>query len=240
MKRTIIWFSGGVPSAVAGKITLDKYPDAIPVFIDTHSEEKDLYRFLDDIQNWYGKEIIRLSSNKYTSVDDVVTKTKYMSGIAGARCTLELKKKVRFAFQQVDDIHVFGYTIDNRDFRRAIRFVENNFELILYFPLVNKGYTKKDCFNVIEEVGITIPYMYRINYDNNNCPGCLKVTSPWYCDKIRTDFPDIFNTRSEQGRRLNVRLVIYKGKRIFLDELPAGITFKKQKSESCDFLCGKG
>ena len=59
MKEPIIcWFSGGVTSAVACSLAIDKYgkDNCRCVFIDTKNEDDDSYRFLKDCEKWYGKE----------------------------------------------------------------------------------------------------------------------------------------------------------------------------------------
>ena len=68
--------------------------------------------------------------------------------------------------------------------------------------------------------------MYRLGFENNNCIGCVKATSPAYWNLTRKNFPERYRQRAEQSRRLGVRLVRYKGVRIFLDELPEDATEK--------------
>ena len=49
--------------------------------------------------------------------------------------------------------------------------------------------------------------------------------------------PDQFRERAEQSRHLGVRLVRYKGKRIFLDELPEDAKGRGMKSYECGIFC---
>ena len=65
-----------------------------------------------DVERWIGRSVTIIKSAKYADIDDVFQRTKYMAGIGGARCTTELKKLPRVAWQDPDDIHVFGYTAD--------------------------------------------------------------------------------------------------------------------------------
>jgi hypothetical protein len=58
------------------------------------------------------REVVLIRSEQYATVDEVFEQTRYMAGIAGARCTTELKKRPRLAFQRPDDVHVFGYTLE--------------------------------------------------------------------------------------------------------------------------------
>lgn len=124
MKRTVVWYSCGAASAVAAKLTLEQYPDALIVCCVIPSEHPDNERFMKDCEKWYGKEIIKLKSDKYKDPWDVFEKTRYLVGPYGARCTTELKKIVRQKFQKLSDRQVFGFTSEESD--RADRFRTQN------------------------------------------------------------------------------------------------------------------
>jgi len=214
--------------------------EVLPVCCDTRpSEHPDNYRFSKECEAWFGQPVIYLSSDKFDTVDEVFSETRYMSGVAGARCTTELKKAPRLAFQRPDDIHVFGLTFDEKD--RVAAFTSRNPELFLKWILVARRLTKNDCYEEITRAGIKLPVMYQLGFDNNNCPGCVKASSPWYWSMIRKHFPDVFKRRCEQSRAIGCKLVeISHHNRIFLDELP-NREFKKPKvreSLSCGPECG--
>lgn len=236
--RIIVWFSCGAASAVAAKKSIELFPNVEVVLCDTRpSEHSDNYRFFDDCQKWFGQPIRVLKSDDYTTVDEVFEKTKYMAGVRGARCTTELKKIPRLKWAQPDDIHVFGFTADKKELKRIRDFEMRNPELRLKWVLRDLGITKAMCYDQIQEAGIRLPEMYALGYDNNNCPGCVKASSPWYWDKIRKDFPEVFKRRCEQSRRLGVRLVeIRHHVRIYLDELPPGPFKKSGRKENLS--CG--
>jgi len=202
-------------------LAIKKYGDAcLVVYCDTMAtEHPDNERFFQDVQRWLGREIMRLRSDKYATVDEVFERTGYMAGIYGARCTVEMKKMPRFAFQDPSDIHVFGLTAEET--QRIQRMREANPELHLDFVLADAGYSKADCLQVVSDAGIALPVMYRLGYKNNNCLGCVKATSARYWNMIRRDFPDVFARRAQQSRALGVRLTRLYGERVFLDELPA-------------------
>lgn len=239
--RVIVWFSCGAASAVAAKLTIEDNPnrDVLIVCCDTRpSEHQDNYRFCNDCEAWWGRKIVFINNPKYKTVDEVFDRERYMSGIRGARCTTELKKIPRLQFANPEDIHVFGFTFDER--KRVREFRMRNPELILKWTLVDHCYTKQDCYEELHRAGIELPAMYRLGFDNNNCPGCVKASSPWYWDMVRTHFPIVFNRRCEQSRKLGVRLVKIEDVRIFLDELPKGPFKKGNKKEnlSCGPECG--
>lgn len=63
------------------------------------------------------------------------------------------------------------------------------------------------------------------------------ATSARYWNRVRKYFPAVFKRRCEQSRRLGVRLVRYKGVRIFLDELPEDATDQIAEDLSCGPQC---
>jgi len=218
--RVVVWFSCGAASAVAAKFAIEKYGDrAVIVHCDTRaSEHPDNRRFYDDVQRWLGREIVTIKSAKYETVDDVIEARHYLAGVAGAPCTVELKKVPRFAFQLADDLHIFGYTLDEKN--RIAKFEKENPELNLEWILRDKYYTKKRCFYELELAGIKPSEMYHLGFENANCIGCNKASSPHYWQRTRLYFPEVFTRRAEQGRRFGARLVRINGERKFLDELP--------------------
>jgi hypothetical protein len=219
--KAIVWYSDGAASAVAAKLAVEKYGDAVEVVKcdTTTSEHPDNLRFRKDVERWIGREVKLIQSEKYQTVDDVFESTRYMAGIAGARCTVELKKIPRFAYQQVDDIHIFGLTVD--EWKRIEQFKRNNPELAFDWILREKFIRKEECYRMLEQAGIKLPEMYGLGFDHNNCLGCVKATSPGYWNRIRKHFPDVFERRARQSRAIGARLTRHNGARIFLDE-PAG------------------
>ena len=239
--RVISWFSCGVTSAVATRLVLDRFPEAIIAYCDTGSEHNDNKRFIKDCEEWYGKGITILQSPKYKDIWSVFEKTKYLAGVKGARCTTELKKLVRREFEQPDDLQIFGF--DSSEASRAERFKGHNPEVSTWFPLIEKKLSKNDCLEIVQKQGIKLPVMYELGYRNNNCIGCVKGQAG-YWNKIRMDFPDVFERMAKQERELNVAICkSYAGdgkrKRVFLDELPPDMGRYKDLDIQCGLFCGE-
>lgn len=238
MSRVVVWFSCGAASACAAKLAAQKYGgDVRVVYCNTlSSENPDNSRFKSDVEDWIGNSIEIISSEKYTDIDDVFMRTRYMSGIKGARCTVELKKVPRFDFQLPDDVHIFGLTADEE--KRIQRFENNNPELFLEWNLREAGLVKEDCYRMLQDARIDLPVMYSLGFKNNNCIACVKATSYVYWNRTRRYFPEVFVKRARQSRELGVRLVRYKGQRIFLDELPEGVCDTEPEEDiECGPIC---
>lgn len=200
MTRVVSWFSCGAASAVATKLAIASGPVTI-AYCEVVEEHPSSMVFLKECEKWYGQEIIILGNDKYSrSIYEVFEKTRYLVGPGGARCTGELKKQVRLGFQEPNDAHVMGYTVEEQD--RYDRFIDaNNVECMA--PLIDAGLTKSDCLAMIENAGIDLPEMYKLGYLNNNCIGCVKATSPNYWVKIGQDFPEFFERMSNTEKELN-------------------------------------
>lgn len=241
-KETIaVWFSCGAASAVAAKKTIEKYGQTHNILIVNNpvvNEHEDNTRFLKDCEKWLGVNIIKAVNEKYPTCDirDVFDKRKYMSGVAGAPCTKELKKEARYQFETKNKIdwHVLGFTLDEK--HRSDRFMKFERENLIPI-LIDLKITKQDCFDILQEAGIKLPEIYSYGFPNANCIGCVKSASPTYWNLVREKFPEVFQERVEQSRRIGTKLVKRKGERIFLDELLPTDKGRKIKSWECGIFC---
>jgi hypothetical protein len=241
-KVIAVWFSCGAASAVAAKKTIEKYSKRNNVLVvnnPVQEEDGDNQRFLYDVEKWIGQPILYAKNTKLgtTSAVEVWEKRKFMSGIHGAPCTMVLKKEARYEFESNNhiDYHVLGFTYDEEDrHKRFIKYEKDN----LLPVLIDAKITKQECFEIITQAGIKLPRIYSLGYPNANCIGCVKATSATYWKLVREKHPTVFAARAEQSRRLGVRLLRYKGKRIFLDELPEKVKAGgKIKSFNCNIFC---
>jgi 3'-phosphoadenosine 5'-phosphosulfate sulfotransferase (PAPS reductase)/FAD synthetase len=213
------WFSCGITSAVACKLAIEQYgEDNVELYyfvID--SAHPDNERFIRDCEEWYGKKINRIQSEKYTDQFDVIRKTKYVNGPAGARCTLELKKKMRF---KIEDEYkqwagqIFGFEFEKREVNRAIRFSEQYPKAKPVFPLIDNELTKVMCADILEMNGIKLPVMYDLGFHNNSCIGCVKG-GKGYWNHVRKTFPDYFERMAKLEREVERSCI----RGVFLDEL---------------------
>jgi len=248
MNRVVVWVSGGVPSAIAAKITIDKYKNVLPVVLvntDTSAEDDDNYRFLNDIGVWLNRRVVFLKSVKYDDPIDVYEKTKYLVGVKGARCSTELKKKVRKSFQDLkNDLQVFGYTSDKADIERSKKFLDNNPLVNAWFPLIEQNISNKDCHKLLKEAKIERPRTYDLGFKNANClkTGCVKGNMG-YWNWFRKYNPDGFWRMAKLERKLDVAICkTYKNGqrvRVFLDELEPNRGNYKSEVIECGFTCGE-
>lgn len=239
-----VWFSSGAASAVAAKKTIERYGNLCRVRLVNNpivEEDADNRRFLADVRDWLGYEIEDARNAKFpnASVVEVWDARGGMSFPHGAPCTIALKKQARQQWEAWNkpDWHVLGFTADEA--KRHARFVLTERPNVLPV-LIEEGLTKADCLSVLLQAGISPPAAYAKGYQNANCPGCVKATSPTYWNHVRSVDPEVFASRAEQSRRLGSKLVRYRGERIFLDQLPAdakGRPMKQIKAPECGLFC---
>lgn len=239
MGRTLIWWSTGAASAVMARLTLLDDPEAIIARCETSNEDPDNYRFEADVMRRLNRSVTLLKSEKYDSVWDVWQRRRYMAGVDGAICTVEMKIAPRLVFQKPDDVHVFGYSADARDIERFERLKANYPELMLRAPLIERGVTKAACLAIVEGWGIELPRSYAMGFPNANClqTGCVKATSPHYWSLYRLHFPDKFARTAAYARELGVRLARINNERVFIDDIPADWPVTNPVVPTCDFLC---
>jgi len=239
----ISWFSTGVTSAVATKIALEQYSNVRIIYIDIATQHPDSLRFLKDCQDWFGQEIEIHRSEKYTDHFDVIEKTRYINGAYGARCSLELKKKVRYKIEDESewDGQGFGFDFSKHEIERAERFKKEYPDSKPVFPLIDAKLNKGECHGILLNAGIKQPKMYDLGYPNNNCVGCVKGGAG-YWNAIRRDFPITFERMAKLEREIN-HTCLKETKdgetvKVYLDELdPNKGNYLKPILPDCGMFC---
>lgn len=229
--QRVAWFSAGISSFIASYLAK---PDRI-VFINVANQHPDTLRFIADAERILNQPIEIIGSYDYRqSVDEVILSDRYLNGPGGARCTLILKKRVRQEWERrncADGLtYIWGY--DSTERKRAERTAENS-EFPCEFPLIERNLRKEDCHALAEQLGIKRPEMYELGYANNNCIGCVKG-GKGYWNRIRVDFPDVFERRAKEERVLGRSCI----NGTFLDELdPNAGNMRTEVMPACSFDC---
>jgi hypothetical protein len=251
-RMIVSWFSAGVSSAVGTKIYIIEpmYPEIDKIiYIDIDDQHPDSMRFVKDCEQWFGKEISILSS-PYKSVENACLSAGgkgYINGAHGAACSLRLKKKIRIQWeyeQNYDDKITYIWGLDCLE--TVIKSMPDQNHI---FPLIDKNITKSQAHEILKASGIKRPQMYDLGYHNNNCIGCVKG-GKGYWNKIRVDFPDVFQKRAEMERKIgktclkkdrpdkNLPASKDNSVNLFLDELnPKSGNHKREIMEDCGMFC---
>lgn len=234
-KTAIAWWSGGVTSAVATKLAVNRFDNLQIYFCETGQHHPDNQRFKSDCEAWYGQKIHTLTNMKWQTVERVLDLGGFINGPQGASCTKLLKKDVRIAMERwiSFDAQVFGFEYEPKQIKRAERFQEQYPDARAAFPLIGAMINKAHCMEMLAEEKIALPAMYKLGYSNANCVGCVKG-GMGYWNKIRVDFPDIFARTAQLERKAGHSCI--KGK--FLDELDPGAgRFEPIDLPECGIYC---
>lgn len=234
-KMKVCWISAGVSSFIAGYLereTIDKF-----IYIDIADQHPDSLRFIKDCEKALGKPIEILKSSEYNSVEDAICAAgaiKVMP-IGFAPCTAWLKKRVRkqWEYEHRDYELTYVWGMDLNEKHRADRLCETMIEFDHVFPLIDRQLTKQDVHGMCKEIGIKRPAMYDLGYNNNNCIGCVKG-GMGYWNKIRVDFPEVFESRAKLERKIGSSCL----KECYLDELdPNRGRMSEEIMEECGIFC---
>lgn len=212
------------------------------IYIDIDDQHPDSMRFIKDCERQIGKKIKILKNTEYNNVENCV---KVFGGFkmpssGFAPCTNWLKKRIRKEWEDqhknYELTYVWGFDLKERD--RADRVVEGNPQANHEFPLIDRCLYKEDVHGLFNmKFDFPRPLMYRLGYPNNNCIGCLKGGMA-YWNKIRKDFPDVFESRAKLEREVGHSILKDKNGPVYLDELdPDRGNFKTEIMPECGVMC---
>lgn len=236
-KLKVCWISAGVSSFISGYLVRDSVDEFI--YIDVADQHPDSLRFIKDCEKALGKPIKVLHSEEYSSVGDVCRAFRFVNSAFGAKCTEVLKKRVRkkWEYEHRDYAITYVWGMDLNEKHRADRIVETMTDFEHEFPLIDHQLSKEDAHGICAKLGIKRPAMYDLGYSNNNCKGCVKGGAG-YWNKIRKDFPEVFEDRAKMEREIGHSILHNSEGMIFLDELdPNAGRMEKEIMEDCSIFC---
>jgi len=233
--KKVCWISAGVSSFVAGYLereTVNEY-----LYIDVADQHEDSMRFIKDCEKALGKEINILKNTQYKDVDDVIRSTGFICNIATGYtpCTNILKKRIRkeWEMEQEDNDICYVWGFDCAEKHRAERLLDSMPEVSHSFPLIDRMLSKEDAHGICDMLGIRRPLMYDLGYRNNNCIGCIKG-GMGYWNRIRRDFPEVFESRMKLEQDLGI--TILKG--MYLKDLdPNRGRLEEDVPMECSIMC---
>lgn len=243
--RIMCLFSCGAASSVATKMALidnEKHYKKPMIIVNNYvkEEHEDNLRFLKDCEKWYKHPITITKNEKYDgSIYKVFESKKMLKQKFYAPCTEMLKREVRDKMMQENDIIVVGFTIEEEE--RYMRFKKATTKYRVWAPLIERQFTKVNCFDTLNDAKIELPAMYKMGYKNNNCIGCVKG-GRGYWNKIRIDFPDVFKKMADMEQELGEGAYLFNDpksdKRISLYDLNSNSgNYNQEHDTQCSVLC---
>lgn len=187
--RHVLGLSGGKDSAALAIYIKQRYPEIHEkieyFFSDTGAELPEVHEFLDKLEAYLGKEVVRLNSDK--SFEEWLEKhNHYLPSPRQRWCTREMKIK---PFEQfVGDDPVISYVGIRADEDRE-GYISQKDTIKATFPFIDDGLIREDVFQLLEDtVGIPEYYKWR---SRSGCYFCFfQRQSEWL--GLKRNHPQLF------------------------------------------------
>ena len=192
--RHVLGLSGGKDSAALAIYIQQRYPEIHEkieyFFTDTGAELPEVHQFLDKLEAYLGKEVVRLNSDK-TFEEWLQQHNQYLPSPQQRWCTRAMKIKPFEAF--VGDDAVISYVGIRADEDRE-GYVSQKDTIKATFPFVDDGIVRDDVFQMLEDtVGIPEYYKWR---SRSGCYFCFfQRQSEWL--GLKRNHPDLFEKAKE-------------------------------------------
>jgi 3'-phosphoadenosine 5'-phosphosulfate sulfotransferase (PAPS reductase)/FAD synthetase len=227
--RHVVSLSGGLSSAVAASRVIHRYGKEATTlwFADTLWEDEDLYRFLEDLEKWFGMTIVHQAKGitpLQVAENNHIIPCNFM-----ALCSKELKqwecKKLLKGFEKPVTLHLgLDWTEEHRTIAPKSAY-EQIKGVIVDFPLLWIPFEPWDYDKVVESWGIKIPRLYKLGFSHNNCGGrCVRQGAKEWVRLYRT-FPERYREVAKWEREHTKGRSILESRKggvekpLFLDEL---------------------
>lgn len=155
--RHILSLSGGKDSTALAIYMRDRVPNLEYVFCDTGEELPETYEYLDRLEVYLGKSIVRLNPDRpfdhYLQI--------YRGVLPDARtrwCTRKLK--IEPFEQYVGEDPCFNYIGIRADEAQRKGYISTKPNITPQYPFVDAGLTKSDVMRLLEESGLGLPAYY--------------------------------------------------------------------------------
>ena len=199
--KVIVALSGGMASAWCanwaiqnwGKETVELY------FNDTKWEDQDLYRFLEDLESYWGMKIVRDDDGR--NPEQVFNDRHLMGNSRIAICSRILKAERLQKYYKDNDILVFG--IDKTEEHRAVRITQVYADVAekrkkscqVFFPLIDQKIEKHQVRDWLKSTGIRQPRLYDMGFAHNNCAGGCVRAGKKHWNHLLKNLPDVYADR---------------------------------------------
>ena len=200
--KHVVSYSGGIASwATAVRVLETVEPaDVRLVFCDTHMEDEDLYRFLDETVAALGVELTRIEDGR--TPWQVFADEKLIGNTQRDVCSRILKRdlfKRWLTETYTPDEAVLYLGIDWTESHRGIAAARNYAPYPVAFPLCVAPYrTKDEWMTECRAGGIEPPRLYALGMPHNNCGGfCVKAGHAQFIKLLET-MPDRYRWHEAQ------------------------------------------
>ena len=231
--KHIVSLSGGTASAICADLVMKKYgrDNVTLFFMDTNWEDEDLHRFLNDLESYWEKEIVKVKDGRTPL--QVGEDVKFILNSRVRQCSFQLKIK---PFTNMIKKHEKPVTVHlGLDWSEEHRMAapKKQYEEIegvsVDYPLIWKPLIKKKYSEVVESWGIEIPRLYKLGFPHNNCGGRCVAQGKKEWRRLKNIFPERFEEVADWEQMMRETLPTAKDKSILKN-----ITLKELAKENKD------
>lgn len=155
--RHILSLSGGKDSTALAIYMRDRIPELEYVFCDTGEELPETYEYLDRLEAFLGKGIVRLNPDRPFSHYLQI----YRGVLPDARtrwCTRKLKIEPFEAY--VGDDICYNYIGIRADEAQRKGYISTKENIIARYPFIDDGINRDDVYRILESSGLGLPEYY--------------------------------------------------------------------------------
>ena len=207
--RHVLGLSGGKDSAALAIYIKDNYPNLHEkmeyFFSDTGAELNEVYNFLEKMEAYLGKEIVRLSSGRDFE-HWLKIHNDYLPSPRQRWCTRVMKIKPFEAY--VGDDSVISYIGIRADENRE-GYISHKETIKAVFPFIEDGLVRDDIFNILKSsVGIPEYYKWR---SRSGCYFCFfQRQDEWL--GLKNNHPELFEKAAQIEKKSGNGYTWVKGK----------------------------
>ena len=184
--RHICCLSGGKDSTALAIYMRDRVPEMEYVFTDTNKELPETYEYLDRVEAYLGKPIVRLNAER--GFDHwLEVYGGYLPSSRMRWCTRQLKIKP-FEKYVGDDVVMSYVGIRGDEDREG--YISTKPNIKARFPFKEDGVGRADVFRILEESGVGVPDYYRWR-TRSGCYFCFFQRKSEWAGLIE-EHPDLF------------------------------------------------
>lgn len=154
--RHILSLSGGKDSAALAVYLRDRIPDLEYVFCDTREELPETYRYLDRIEAYLGKCIVRLTPERDFAYY-LKAKGGYLPSPSMRWCTQYLKIVPFERYVGTDEVRSY---IGIRADEDRSGYISSKPNITPVYPFKEDGVELEDVYRILEESGLGLPTYY--------------------------------------------------------------------------------
>ena len=185
--RHLLGLSGGKDSSALAIYLRDKVPEMEYFFADTGAELPETLEFIDLLEDYLGKPIVRLNAAKtfdyYLKLNGnflPTTKTRW--------CTSELK--IRPFEEYVGDDEAITYVGIRADEPRRQGYLSTKKNISARYPFIEDGLNKDDVFEILNKSGLGVPKYYEWR-SRSGCYFCFYQRKEEWIE-LAERYPELF------------------------------------------------